>query len=293
MRLRSRTSAALCAAALLVLPACSGGDDDSPSSDESSAASADAPRYVALGDSYTAGPSINPVDGDSGPCARSSKNYPSLVAEEVEAASFTDVSCSGATSDNILQAVPIPGTSEPLPAQLDAVEADTSLVTVGIGGNDDGLFASLAKVCVAPGEACGTYLRSKLPKVLAATTARVTTVLDAVEQKAPDAQVLLVGYLRVTADGQSCDVLGGSGVDTSGVAQGEKQIDAALTKAAQAAGVTYVSLTAASEDHNACSDDPWTNGLSAPLGDGITLHPNAEGMEAVADVVADAVDQDS
>lgn len=292
MRLRSRTSAALCAAALLVLPACSGGDDDS-SSDERSAAPADAPRYVALGDSYTAGPSINPVDGDSGQCARSSKNYPSLLAEELEAASFTDVSCSGATSDNILQAVPIPGTTEPVPAQLDAVDESTSLVTVGIGGNDDGLFASLAKVCVAPGEACGTYLSTRLPKVLAATTERVTTVLDAVEQKAPEAEVLLVGYLRVTADGQSCEVLGGSGVDTSGVAQGEKQIDAALAKAAQAAGVTYVSLTQESEDHNACSDDPWTNGLSAPLGDGITLHPNAEGMEAVADAVADVAGQES
>lgn len=293
MRLRSRTSAALCAAALLVLPACSGGDDDAPDEQSSASADADALRYVALGDSYTAGPSINPVDGDSGQCGRSTRNYPSVLAEELDVASFTDVSCGGATSDNILQAVPIPGTTEPVPAQLDAVDERTSLVTVGIGGNDDGLFSSLATVCVAPGDACGTYLSTRLPKVLAATTTRVTTVLDAVKEKAPDAEVLLVGYLRVTADGQSCDVLGGSGVDTSGVVQGEKQIDAALAKAAQAAGVTYVSMTAASEDHHACSDEPWTNGLSAPLGDGITLHPNAEGMEAVADAVADAVDQDA
>ncbi|TCJ00268.1 SGNH/GDSL hydrolase family protein [Aeromicrobium sp. IC_218] len=292
MRLRSRTSAALCAAALLVLPACSGGDDDS-SSDEASAASADAVRYVALGDSYTAGPSINPVDGDSGECGRSTKNYPSVLAEELDVASFTDVSCSGATSENILKAVPIPGTTEPVPAQLDAVDESTSLVTVGIGGNDDGLFSSLATVCVAPGDACGTYLSKKLPRVLAATSERVTAVLDAVQQKAPEAEVLLVGYLRVTADGQSCDVLGGSGVDTSGVVQGEKQIDAALSKAAQAAGVTYVSMTAESEDHHACSDDPWTNGLNAPLGDGVGLHPNAEGMEAVADAVAEAAGQDS
>ena len=292
MRLRSRTGAALCAAALLVLPACSGSDDSS-SSDESSTPATDAPRYVALGDSYTAGPSINPVDGDSGACGRSTKNYPSVLAEELDVASFTDVSCSGATSQNILEAVPIPGTTEPVPAQLDAVDESTSLVTVGIGGNDAGLFSSLATVCVAPGDACGTYLSKKLPRVLAATSERVTAVLDAVQQKAPEAEVLLVGYLRVTADGQSCDVLGGSGVDTSGVVQGEKQIDAALAKAAQAAGVTYVSMTAASEDHHACSDDPWTNGLSAPLGEGAGLHPNAEGMQAVADAVAEVAGQES
>ncbi len=293
MRLRSRTGAALCAAALLVLPACSGGDDDASDEKTAASADADAPRYVALGDSYTAGPSINPVDGDSGECGRSTRNYPSVLAEELDVASFTDVSCSGATSDNILQAKPIPGTTEPVPAQIDAVDERTSLVTVGIGGNDDGLFSSLASVCVAPGDACATYLRKKLPAVLAATTERVITVLDAVEQKAPDADVLLVGYLRVTADGTSCDVLGGSGVDTSGVVQGEKQIDAALAKAAQAAGVTYVSMTQASEEHHACSDDPWTNGLSAPLGEGAGLHPNAEGMEAVADAIAEVVDQDA
>ena len=285
MSLRSRTGTALCAAALLLLPACS--DSESDSGDDATP-SASGVRYVALGDSFTAGPAINPVDGDSGECARSSRNYPSLVAEEL-GAKLTDVSCAGATTDNVLEAVPIPGRTTPVPAQIDAVDADTGLVTVGIGGNDDGLFSTPASTCGTGGDECRSYLRSKLPKVLAATTKRVTTVLDTVKQKAPDADVVLVGYLRVTNDGASCEVLGGSGVDTSGVVRGEEQIDAALAEAAEQAGVTYVSMREASEDHNACSPEPWTNGLSAPLGDGINLHPNAAGMAAVAQAVEQAV----
>jgi lysophospholipase L1-like esterase len=287
MRLRSpRAGAALCAAALLLLPACSGSDaDDGAGGGEESAKSL---RYVALGDSFTAGPSINPVDGESGECGRSTKNYPSLVAQEL-GATLTDVSCAGATTDNVLQSVPIPGTTAPVTAQLEAVDAEADLVTVGIGGNDDGLFSTLARTCVTGGDACGTYLDRKLPAVLRATSAKVTTVLDSVQEKAPDADVVLVGYLRVTNDGASCDVLGGSGVNTSGVVRGEEQIDAALAAAAEQAGVTYVSMRESSSEHNACSSDPWTNGLSAPLGDGIGLHPNAAGMAAVADAVVQAV----
>ena len=40
--------------------------------------------YVALGDSFTAAPGIPETDGSDG-CLRSSRNYPSLVAEQLEA----------------------------------------------------------------------------------------------------------------------------------------------------------------------------------------------------------------
>ena len=40
-------------------------------------------RYVALGDSYTAGPLI-PTTDLAGGCARSDHNYPTLVADAVE-----------------------------------------------------------------------------------------------------------------------------------------------------------------------------------------------------------------
>ena len=52
-------------------------------------------RYVALGDSYSAGPLI-PTTDLAGGCARSDHNYPSLVARPLKVKTFVDVTCSGA-----------------------------------------------------------------------------------------------------------------------------------------------------------------------------------------------------
>src|SRR5262245_16851350 len=96
-------------------------------------AAAPAGRYVALGDSYTSGPLI-PIQVDLN-CVRSNRNYPSLVTASIHSSSFTDVSCGGATTGDVLN----PGNGElgrPVPAQISAVNAATALVSVGIGGND-------------------------------------------------------------------------------------------------------------------------------------------------------------
>ena len=53
-------------------------------------------NYVALGDSYTAGPLITPQDPAIPGCIRSDANYPNLVAPDLGLPAFRDVSCSGA-----------------------------------------------------------------------------------------------------------------------------------------------------------------------------------------------------
>ena len=63
------------------------------------AASASAvPSYVALGDSYTSGPLIPDQTGNPAGCLRSTHDYPALVAAALGAASFSNVSCAGATT---------------------------------------------------------------------------------------------------------------------------------------------------------------------------------------------------
>ena len=57
-------------------------------------------KYVALGDSYSAGPLI-PTTDLAGGCARSDHNYPSLLADELDAKTFVDVTCSGAKTHDI------------------------------------------------------------------------------------------------------------------------------------------------------------------------------------------------
>ncbi len=103
--------------------------------------------YVALGDSYSSGPVI-PPQADPVTCLRSSVNYPGLVAQSLEVDVFRDVTCSGATTRNLTTSQPANTPGGPAAApQYDALTRNTTLVTVGIGGNDIGLIG-LATGCV-------------------------------------------------------------------------------------------------------------------------------------------------
>ncbi|HVW32598.1 MAG TPA: SGNH/GDSL hydrolase family protein, partial [Acidimicrobiia bacterium] len=63
-------------------------------------------RYVALGDSYTAGPGVPNQVPEAGGCRRSDHNYPHLVAAALHLTDFHDVSCSGARTDHMTAAQP-------------------------------------------------------------------------------------------------------------------------------------------------------------------------------------------
>src|SRR5262249_41145938 len=66
------------------------------------------PHYVSLGDSYTAAPLVPDQTGSPAGCLRSTHSYPFLVAAGTSAATFTDVSCQGATTANMTHPQPVP-----------------------------------------------------------------------------------------------------------------------------------------------------------------------------------------
>ena len=244
--------------------------------------------YVALGDSYTSGPAIPTQERGAGLCFRSDHNYPAVLARDLAVTSFKDVSCAGATTTNLLHAAahPVRGAADAL-AQVAAVKASTSLVTVGIGGNDSGLFATLFQTCAQTanktGDVCRPYITSKLPQILAQTQSAVARTLDAVKVRAPHARVILVGYLRLTPTGKGCGTFPVSAADLPVVAGAERALDDALSRAARDAGVKFVSMRQASAGHDACAGaKAWTNGTTARNGDGLPLHPNSASMRAVA-----------
>src|SRR5215208_3015548 len=103
-------------------------------------------NYVALGDSYTAGPGITPQDPSFPGCIRSDANYPNLVAPDLGLPAFRDVSCSGAQTKDMFATQDVDPDPDN-PPQLDALDASTKIVTLGIGGNDIG-FTSIAETCV-------------------------------------------------------------------------------------------------------------------------------------------------
>lgn len=242
-----------------------------------------------MGDSYSSGPLI-PTTDLAGGCTRSDHNYPSLLAADLGVEDFVDVTCSGATTAN-LSGVQHPFPDSNIPPQLDALNRATDLVTLGIGGNDFNLFATLVATCAQlrasdpTGAPCTRRLSTTGPDLEAATDAistRVATALRSIGQRAPDATVVLVGYLRLVPDTGTCAALP---LATGDYAQGRRfsnLLDRALSRAAARAKVTYVDMDRASRGHDICSADPWVNGQVTDREKALAYHPFAAGMQADA-----------
>lgn len=257
------------------------------------------PVYAALGDSYTSGPLIPDQTGSPAGCLRSDHDYPSLVAQAIGAASFTDVSCSGATTANITgpQGVTF-GTNPP---QVDALSSATSVVTVGIGGNDIN-FANIVVTCSSLsftnpfGSPCKSHYTSggtdQLEQAINAAAPKVAAVLQAVHQHAPNAQVFLVGYpdiLPNANDGCWPFVPIAFG-DVPYLRGAEKSLNSMLAAQAVANGATYVDTYTASIGHDFCQLEgvKWIEGI-VPTAPAAPVHPNALGERGMAQLVAAAI----
>src|SRR5215210_4180078 len=85
------------------------------------------PSYVALGDSFTAGPLI-PLQIPPYGCLKSDHNYPHLAAPSLGLEAFRDISCSGAETEDMTQTQNVdPG---PNPPQFSALDKGTRIVSI-------------------------------------------------------------------------------------------------------------------------------------------------------------------
>ncbi|MEV0401650.1 SGNH/GDSL hydrolase family protein [Actinoallomurus sp. NPDC050550] len=245
-------------------------------------------RYVALGDSFTAGPLIPHRHGSPIACLRSDHNYPSLVARMLEPVAFTDVSCSAATTEDMTRAQSVLfGHNAP---QLDAVTRDTSLVTIGIGGNDIG-YSRIVLACAtlsltAPhGTPCTRYYGATLDQRIAATAPKIAALLEAVHARAPRARVLLVGYPRMLPARKGCwpNVPTADG-DVPFLDAFERHLNTMLAEQARLGGAGFVDAYTSGRRHDMCAADRWVEGIFV-TNPAAPVHPNAKGMQAVADRV--------
>ncbi|HMJ02496.1 MAG TPA: SGNH/GDSL hydrolase family protein, partial [Conexibacter sp.] len=242
MRSRAAALAALALAALALL---------------ATAATAASGRYVALGDSYTAGPLIPDQSLSPLGCLRSDVNYPHLVRPSLEVATFTDISCSGATTDDFTapQSTSI-GTNPP---QFDALTADTRVVTVGIGGNDIG-FSDIVLNCARlnPFDPCrDDYVHDGIDEIsqaIAATAPKIDAAIDGIQARSPNAKVHLVGYpVILPASGFGCwpsvPILP---TDVFYLRAKEIELNGMLAARAAAGGAFYVDTYTSSVGHDVC-----------------------------------------
>ncbi|MFG1810301.1 SGNH/GDSL hydrolase family protein [Streptomyces sp. NPDC049040] len=246
-------------------------------------------HYVALGDSYTSGPAI-PTQVDAN-CARSDRNYPSLVAAAGRYASFTDVSCGGATTAQMWQAQ---GTNGP---QLDAVDRDTTLVTLQIGGNDIG-FGSIIATCAGlsvtdpAGSPCKQHYRAsgvdQLTVNVVKTAPKIAQVLRDVHRRAPHAEVVVVGYPDLLPDdGVGCfPAVPFAAGDFPYLRDTEKSLNTMLKIVALFGGAEYVDTYRPTVGHDMCKApaDRWIEPL-VPASPAAPAHPNAKGEQVMAQAV--------
>lgn len=247
-------------------------------------------RYVALGDSYTAGPLIPNQSLSPLGCLRSDRDYPHLVQPSLTTASLSDASCSGATTDDMFTAQSTSaGTNPP---QLNALTADTRVVTLGIGGNDIG-FTDIVLNCVRlnPFDPCkDDYVHGSTDDIsarIAATAPKIDAVLAAIHARAPSARVHVVGYpVILPASGSGCwpsvPILP---TDVSYLRAKEIELNGMLAARAAANGAFYVDTYPSSVGHDVCrgTGTKWVEGL-IPTSPAAPVHPNALGMQNTASV---------
>jgi lysophospholipase L1-like esterase len=256
-------------------------------------------EYVALGDSYVAGPLIPAPAGQPLGCLRSDHDYPSLVRASLHPAAFTDVSCGGATTADMTAPQPVAGGANP--PQLGAVTGRTSLVTLGIGGNDIG-FAEIITSCATRsstqplGAACRDFYhqggRDQLAQRIAQAAPKVAAVLREIDRRAPRAKVLVVGYPTILPDsGPGCfPLVPFSAGDVAYLRATEKSLNAMLAAQAGRAGAVFVDTYRPSIGHDICQlpGTKWVEGL-VPTSPAAPVHPNALGMRHSANQVLDAL----
>ena len=300
---RRRAVAAAIGAALLVLTACL----PSPPPPAAARSVGDGPRYVSLGDSWSSGPLVPDMVGTPIDCVRSSQNASSLVARELGISRFVDVSCGGAKIEHLTepQKPVLQGLLALAPPQLDALTPDTTLVTIGIGGNDV-KFPSTAISCtnllpipIGPppfGPPCRDEQTAGGGDVLARrieeTRPRLRRARREIRRRAPSAQVLVIGYpTALPHEGPGCwprvPLLE---PDVDYLRARFEDMNAMMAAAARSAGATFVDTYTSSAGHDVCQPvgTAWVNGvtLEPPAA---PLHPNAGSFRHTAGLIVEAV----
>lgn len=254
-------------------------------------------KYVALGDSFSAGEGIEPFfePPRTNRCHRSKLAYPRLVELPGSPNTIYDLAqdpaanvewgfqaCSTATTVNVLyEGVP---NGDPL-AQLDLdrsldtgnandlpVDSGTDLVTITIGGNDL-RFLDVLKFCSRSGNCTtalfeGQTLDQFLRDARDALSPQLDLVYQTINEQAPGAQILVLGYPQLfplLAEEQNCfklRVTGFSRTEQNYLRQAVSEANQLIAARVQETGVaTFVPVDAVFAGHEVCGNSgEWING---------------------------------
>lgn len=243
-------------------------------------------RYVAMGSSFAAGAGIGPLkQGSPERCGRTTNNYAALLAADL-GLDLVDASCGGATTAHLL------GRWNELPAQLDAVTADTRLVTITVGGNDLDYMGLLFTASCDP--AVGMMFDGqRVPCQPVAPPmpseadyeqleAALAAIANRVRMAAPEAMVIFVQYVSLVPE-QLCDATPLDADDGIRARHLAARLAEVTAGAAEQTGALVLPADTLSASHTACDTEAWSRGFPAdPEVPGAPWHPTAAGHAAIA-----------
>jgi hypothetical protein len=250
--------------------------------------------YVALGDSYTSGPLIlPPAAGAPAECLQSAINYPHLTAAAL-GLSLTDVSCGGAKAGDMTSSQ-YPG----VPPQFGALSASTSVVTLGIGGNDNNTFITAVAGCAVLdvldvldiGTPCKDVYGNTFANSIRSDSPNIAAAIAGIHTLSPHARVFVIGYPDILPQSGNCypqiPITTGDVAYLNGV---EQDLNSMLAAQAAANRATFVNTYTPSIGHDACKPEPvrWIEPV-LPGTDSAPVHPNAAGEAADARLVEGAM----
>nr|WP_232433565.1 SGNH/GDSL hydrolase family protein [Rhodococcus sp. AW25M09] len=182
-----------------------------------------------------------------------------------------------------------------VPVQLDALSADTDLVTVTIGGNDIGLVSTAVQCLTFASTSATNVCKDRLTAggidtvaaAIAENSPKWGTMLDAVAERAPDARVLVVGYGTYLPDGGCFPTQPILPEDADYIQSSITAMNEALKAQASEHGAEFVDTEPLSVGHDVCvaPDQRYFEGV-IPQNPAAPLHPTAAGMAAIAEGVA-------
>lgn len=245
-------------------------------------------RYVALGDSFTSsGSLIGPGIGldlttfgssGNGACLASTDGYPRQLAA-MTGWQLTDVSCRGGRVPLMYQYTPAYGAP-----QIDAVTPDADLVTVQVGGNDTDVLQLFTR-CLFTIDC--TNLEPASTARVAPVAPGLSRLIGDIKSRAPQAQVVMVGYLQPFPEVPCVNFPPFTTVNQAFFRRHIERLNAMMRGVAHEQGVTLVADTTP-PGHSACDRDRWTSYLGVDA-NAVPLHPTHAGHRGVAMMIRDAV----
>ena len=218
--------------------------------------------YVALGDSYSSGVG---APGQVGTCLQSPNGYPGQWVAANQPKSFTNLTCSGAVTDDVRN------------TQIPQIPSSADLISITIGGNDAGFASTVTSCELSSDAACATTVANAEASISTTLAAKLDATYAAIHAKAPDAQVVVLGYpLLFDTSSSSCPTAGMSLAKRRSLNGGAQVLDDLIGQRVLAAGFTWSDVRDEFAGHGICAATPYLNGLTV-LPPQNSFHPNAAG----------------